>query len=71
MRYTTLPSGSSYWTFTLVHYIRGDAPQYYYHAGTPRLIPPRGIFLCVGPHLLLLSGSSGFAVFKHTRFSII
>ena len=27
----------------------------------------RGIFLCVGPRLLLLSGSISYAVFKHPR----
>ena len=51
----------------MVHYIRRDAPPLFYHVGSPGSIPPRGIFLCVGPRLLLLSGSSGYAVFKNTR----
>ena len=29
IRYTTLPSRPSYWTFTLVHYIRREAPPYF------------------------------------------
>jgi hypothetical protein len=55
----------------LVLYIRRDAPPYFTMSAHPGFIPSSGILLCVGPHLLLLSGSSGFAVFKHTHSSIV
>ena len=35
IRYPTLPSRSSYWTFTLVHYIRRDAPPYFTTSAYP------------------------------------
>jgi hypothetical protein len=42
IRYPTLPSRSSYWTFTLVHYIRRDAPPYFTKSAYP------GLFHLVG-----------------------
>ena len=42
IRYPTLPSRSSYWTFTLVHYIRRDAPPYFTKSACP------GLFHLVG-----------------------
>jgi hypothetical protein len=71
IRYSTLPSRPSYWTFTLVLYIRRDAPHYFTMSAHPGFFPSSGILLCVGPHLLLLSGSSGVAVFKHTHSIIV
>ena len=42
VRYPTLPSRPSYWTFTLVHYIRRDAPPYLTTSAYP------GLFHLVG-----------------------
>ena len=70
IRYSTLPSCSSYWTFTLVHYIRRDASPYFTTSAYLGLFPPRGIILCVGPRLLLLSGSISCAVFYTPALSL-
>ena len=45
IRYSTLTSCSSYWTFTLVHYIRRDAPPYFTASAYPGLFHLVG-FLC-------------------------
>ncbi len=56
IRYTTLPSRPSYWRFTFGALHSPWCTTIFYHVGTPGLIPPLGILLCVGPHLLLLPG---------------
>ena len=46
-----------------MHYIRRDALFYFTLSAYPGLFHLAGFSLCVGPHLLLLSGSIRYAVF--------
>ena len=65
-----LPSCPSYWTHTSVHYIRRDALFYFTLSAYPGLFHLAGFSLCVGPHLLLLSGSISYAVFYTPALSL-
>ena len=65
-----LLSCSSYWTLTSVHYIRRDALFYFTLSAYPGLFHLAGFSLCVGPHLLLLSGSISYAVFYTPALSL-